>query len=342
MDALSSILSNAAVELVGINAVIFALAAIGLNIHFGYTGLLNFGQAAFAAVGAYGIALTVLTFGLPFGVGIVVGLAAGITLALLLGIPTLRLRADYLAIATIAVAEIIRLVFRSNTFGDFFGGADGIQGFARGFDALNPIPDRREDYGFGPWQYNNQELWELLVGWSLVLLACLLVFLLMRSPWGRVVKAIREDEDAVRSLGKNVFGYKQQALVLGGVMGCLAGFMFGLSRGSVLPDNYAPQFTFLAYAALLIGGAARVFGPVLGSAILWLTLSLTDGVLRTLVGLEYPEWLNFDAWPSWLLLSGTDVGAVRFMLVGLILILLMAFRPQGILGDRKELALDVR
>ena len=100
----------------------------------------------------------------------------------------------------------------------------------------------------------------------------MLVFLAMRSPWGRVLKGIREDEDAVRSLGKNVFAYKIQALIFGGVIGTLGGFVFALSNQSVQPDNYATTITFFAWAVLILGGAARVFGPVLGAVIFWFLL----------------------------------------------------------------------
>ena len=148
-----------------------------------------------------------------------------------------------------------------------------------------------------------------------------------------MLKGIREDEDAVRSLGKNIFAYKMQALVLGGVIGALAGIVLSLSRGSVQPDNYATQLTFLAYTALLLGGAARVMGPILGAVILWVTLSLTDTLLRGAVTAGYiPTWL----------MDGVQVGQVRFILVGVALMLLMTYRPQGILGDRRELVLDAR
>jgi branched-chain amino acid transport system permease protein len=125
-----TILQNALQSAVGPDAIYYALAAIGLNIHFGYTGLLNFGQAGFMAVGAYGLAAGVATFNLPFGVALLLGLAAAVVLALVLGAPTLRLRADYLAIATIAMAEILRLVIGSVSLADYFGGRDGLQQFA--------------------------------------------------------------------------------------------------------------------------------------------------------------------------------------------------------------------
>ena len=326
-----SILGNAAANIFGIDTLVFCLAAIGLNMHFGYTGLLNFGQAAFVAMGAYGVGISVTYLDAPLWVGILVGIAAATVLALLLGIPTLRLRADYLAIATIATAEIFRFIVRSSTFDDVTGGSNGINGMAREFYALNPFPE--DTYGFGPWTYSARDLWIRVFGVALIVLSLVVVGLLVRSPWGRVLKAIREDEDAVRSLGKNVFAYKMQALVLGGVIGALAGIVLSLSRGSVQPDNYATQLTFLAYTALLLGGAARVMGPVLGAVLLWVTLSLTDTILRGAVSAGYiPGWL----------MDGVQVGQVRFIMVGLALMLLMAFRPQGILGDRRELVLDAR
>jgi branched-chain amino acid transport system permease protein len=324
------VFSNALEAAIGADMVIYCLAAIGLNVHFGYAGLLNFGQAAFVAVAAYGLATMVATFGAPFWVGVTVGLAAVVVLALLLGIPTLRLRADYLAIVTLAAAEIVRLTFRSVTLRDTFGGSDGLQNFANGFYALSPFSS---DVLLGPISFSARQAWAISIGWVLIILSCLLVWLLMRSPWGRVLKGIREDEDAVRSLGKNVYSYKLQALMVGGLIGALAGFMYAVAQAAVQPDYTSPDFTFFAYTILILGGAARVFGPVLGAAIFWGLLSLSDGVLR---GIEAT-----GAVPSWLL-GPTDAGAFRFMIVGLALMLLMIFRPQGILGDRKELALDAR
>jgi branched-chain amino acid transport system permease protein len=327
-----SIVVNALRAGIGLETVIYALAAIGLNVHFGYTGLLNFGQAAFLAVGAYGLSVTVVTLGLSFWLGLAVGLAGAVVLAILLGIPTLRLRADYLAIVTIAAAEIVRLVVRSASLREVTGGSSGLSAFAEGFYDLSPL-DAGGSYGIGPVRFSGREAWVLIVGWILVLLGCLVVWLLMSSPWGRVIKGIREDEDAVRSLGKNVYAYKLQALVIGGVLGALGGFIFALGRAAVQPENYGTELTFFVYTVLLLGGAARVFGPVVGAAIFWVVLSLTDNVLRGLTsnGLM-PEWL----------MTSTQVGSVRFILVGVALMLLMIYRPQGIFGDRRELALDAR
>jgi neutral amino acid transport system permease protein len=325
------IIINALEASIGLQTVVFALAAIGLNVHFGYTGLLNFGQSGFLAVAAYGLGVTVQSFDLSMWLGILIGLIGAVVLALLLGIPTLRLRADYLAIVTIAAAEIIRLIARSVTFEDTLGGSDGRQSFSADFYSLNPYP--KGEYNIGRFGFNERLMWVLTVGWALVALSCLIVFLLMRSPWGRVVKAIREDEDAVRSLGKNVYAYKMQSLIIGGVLGCLGGFIYGLGQNSIQPDIFGTDTTFFAYTVLILGGAARVAAPVVGAAIFWVLLSLTDNVLSEAIDAGYI---------SASVLNTSQVGQVRFMLVGVLLMLLMIFRPQGIFGDRREIALDAR
>ncbi|GII54036.1 branched-chain amino acid ABC transporter permease [Planotetraspora thailandica] len=314
---------------IGTEAVIYALAAIGLNIHFGYTGLLNFGQAGFVAVGAYGLATMIATFGLPFWVGVLTGIAGAVVFALLLGIPTLRLRADYLAIVTIAAAEIVRLVVRSIALQGTFGGTDGLEAFSDGFYSMNPYGPG--EYGIGPIGFDNRTMWVLTVGWVLVAVFCVLVYLAMNSPWGRVLKAIREDEDAVRSLGKNVFSYKMQALVFGGVVGAFAGFLFALSRAATQPDLFSTELTFYAYTVLILGGAARVLGPVIGAALFWLLLILVKTGMEEAVNHQVITFISVN-----------QVGAINYMLVGLGLVLLLIFRPQGILGDKREIALDAR
>ncbi len=316
----------------GPDAVVYALAAIGLNVHFGYTGLLNFGQAGFMAVAAYGLAASVASWGLPFWVGLLVGLGAAVVLALLLGAPTLRLRADYLAIVTIAAAEILRIVIGSVSLKDEFGGRDGLQAFSDSFFSLNPY---NSEVDLGVFTLSRGDAWVTTVGWVLVALSCLLVWALMRSPWGRVLKSIREDEDAVRSLGKNVFAYKMQALVLGGLFGALAGFMVALQQSAINPDNFSTDVTFFAYAVLILGGAARVLGPVVGAIIFWFLISGLGTFFSEATAGRNPLM------PTWLM-DSNQASLIRFILLGVGLALLMIVRPQGIFGDRRELAIDGR
>lgn len=316
--------SNAAQEIISPTTAAYALAALGLAIHFGFTGLLNFGQAGFMALGAYGYAIATLTFGFPVWGAILTGVVAAIVFALILGIPTLRLRADYLAIVTIASAEIVRLLFTTNTFEPVTGSANGLQGYKGGFEALNPIPPGT--YGFGPWVYNEYDWWVRIFGWSLVALAAFVTWRLFKSPWGRVIKGIREDEDAVRALGKNVYFYKMQSLIIGGVFGALAGMIFILPR-AVVPSNYQTSLTFFIYAILLLGGAATVFGPIIGSVIFWVLLSFFSGFIARAVEVG---WLPF--------LTNVQAGQLRFILVGVAIMLIVIYRPQGIFGNKKELA----
>jgi neutral amino acid transport system permease protein len=328
------ILDNTTSALVGWEVVAYALAAIGLNVHFGYTGLLNFGQAGFMAVGAYGVAMGISTFGFGLFGALLFAITFTVLLALLLGVPTLRLRADYLAIVTIATGEILRLFFRSASLSEYTGGSDGLQGrppFVRQFRQFNPYS--QNSYDFGPISISGNTLWVVTVGWTLVALCTLLVWLLMRSPWGRVLKGIRENEDAVRSLGKNVFSYKMQSLIIGGLFGAFAGMIFALAQASANPDNFSPQTTFFAYTVLIIGGAARVFGPIVGAVIFWASLVLIENILFNAIGA--------GIMPTWIM-DSTQAGQVRFILVGLVLMLLMIYRPQGIFGDKKELQLDAR
>jgi len=328
MDYVIELLRALSAEALAPTTAAFAIAAIGLNIHFGFTGLINMGQAAFLLLGAYGFAISIES-GLPFGLAILVSLLCALVFALVLGVPTLKLRGDYLAIVTICSAEIIRFVGRSSILTDVTGGSNGITGssYRDPFTALSPLPDGRTTLLWFTYDNNGVSGWWIrIVGWSIVVLLCVLVYLLNRSPWGRVLKGIREDEDAVRSLGKNVYSYKMQALVLGALMGALAGIVYVLPS-SVQPDSMGRSMTFFIWTALLLGGAATVFGPVLG-AILFFVVRL---LVRTLAGDFIPESI----------MNGQQAEQFSYVLVGVALMLLIIFRPQGILGKKKELAFSV-
>jgi branched-chain amino acid transport system permease protein len=322
-----SILNNTLQGLLTPTTLAFSLAALGLAMHFGFAGLLNFGIAGFMAIGGYSYAISVLTFGLPWWAGMLMGIVGAVIFALILGIPTLRLRGDYLAIVTIAAAEIARLLFLTTAFTDVTGSADGLFGFntrpdGSGFQNANPIPPG--SYGFGPWTYNEQTLWVLIFGVAVLVLAVFLLWGLMRSPWGRVIKGIREDEDAVRALGKNVFAYKMQALVIGGVFGAMGGIVYA-AFANVSPGVFVTSLTFFIWTSLLLGGAATIFGPVIGSVIFWALQAFLSNFLSevSISGL--------------LPVTTTQASTLRFVLVGLGLILLVIYRPQGIFGDKREL-----
>jgi len=326
-----AIIQNSFRGFIGEPFIYFSLAAMGLNMHYGYTGLLNFGQAVFMAAGAYGLSMAVVTLGLNFWWGLLLGIVIfPLLLALIMGVPTLRLRADYLAIVTIAASEMFRIIARSPSLDRWTGSSDGLTAFANRFYDFNPF-DKQKRYFFGLFIGN--QMWVVLIGWIVLSIVVLIVWMTMRSPWGRVLRAIREDEDAARSLGKNAYWFKMQSLMIGGMFGALGGMFRAIGTQSAQPQNFITDVTFFAWVALILGGAAKVGGPIAGAAILYGILNLTDVLLRQLVENGYmPEAI----------MDGTQVGQVRFMMIGLGLILLAIYRPQGIFGTKEEMALDDR
>jgi ABC-type branched-subunit amino acid transport system permease subunit len=391
MDTIQAILNSMLREAVSPQTAAVAIAAIGLNIHFGFTGLLNIGQSGFMLLGAYGFAISV-GHGLPLIVAVLVGFAAALVFAIVLGAPTLKLRGDYLAIVTISAAEIIRYVGRSALLTDFTGAAQGLQGksYRDPFTNLSFFGDgaitisefNYADVADGaPWlrvllwlvaaglvvaavllaqgrgkvggavrgalitasvvvlavllfflfplNYQNTGVngwWVRFVAWLLVAVSLIVVSLLVRSPWGRLLRGIREDEDAIRSLGKNVFAIKMQALIIGGMFGALGGMIYVLPS-SVQPDSMGRSLTFFCYTALLIGGAATIFGPVLGAIIFYSARIMIKGIANGYV----PDSI----------MNGQQTEQFSFIVVGVALMLIVIFRPQGILGDKRELRFNV-
>ncbi|HSI79924.1 MAG TPA: branched-chain amino acid ABC transporter permease [Solirubrobacterales bacterium] len=304
---------------------VYGVFTLGLQINVGYTGIINFGQAGFMALGAYATIVFTVTLGMPMLVGLLLATLVTIAAGLLIGLPSLRLRADYFAIATIAFAEIIRLTgqnARGLTGGNqgtisieleqerFF--IDGWTTVSRSIEdnVLDPI-------GLGASEFSNLPLLALI--WITLIVLVIVLNRLIASPWGRVLRAIREDEDAARALGKNAFAYKLQSLTIASTLGALSGFFILLQLQTVNQDVFQPLVTFVGYAILVLGGLASFAGVMVGAVILWTVL----------------EGMRFLDLP----LGADKIAAMRFIFVGLILILLMAFRPQGALGKREEMVL---
>ena len=267
-------------------------------------------------VGGYGLAITVDTLGLSMWLGIPIGLLAAAVLAVVLGGPTLRLRADYFAITTIAAGEILRLVIRSQPVEPFTGGVFGLQGIAGDFYAVNPIPNGR--YG-----WVSSVLRRAAVGHDRDLgprRARQPADRRTRAqPWGRVIKSIREDEDAARSPGKNVVAFKMQSLVIGGVIGGAAGIMAVLRLGRQFRQLRDRDHVLRLHDPDPRRGGHEV-GPVIGAAIFWFLNAGLDAFLR--------EAQDRDLLPRFL--AGSDaVGAVTLFAVGLGLTLLASSAPRA-------------
>lgn len=324
MDLQAALIAGLAAA-IGPTAIAFAISALGLNLQFGYTGLLNIGHVAFMLMGAYGAAITVENGG-SLWLGIVIGILGAVVLGLILGIPTLRLRAEYLAITTIAAAEVLRLLARSSWAEPLTGGVFGVQGFANEFFALNPF-DSGHVYDFGILPINGRRLFIIIVGWALVILLTLLMARLLNSPWGRLLRAIREDEDAARSLGKNVYARKLQSLTIGGALGAVAGVVLAIEQQNVVPDSFRPEITFIIFAIVILGGAGTIWGPVVGAVVFQFLFFFLDRLMR-----QAQANVGFvDE-----ILSAAGAAQIRFVLLGIGIILLLVYRPQGLIGNRKE------
>lgn len=310
---------------------IYGLSAIGLNVHFGWTGLLNFGQAAFMGMGAYVTLLLVphaagregeiTTSGLPIFLAAIIGIICAALLGLLLGLPALRLRGDYLAIVTIAAAEIFRLLVR-----DLEGITGGVYGIISYSDSLQKYRPKILDSLLTDLNVSLTQTWVGILAWLCIGIVLLILRRLNRSPWGRALRAVREDEDAVRALGKNAVWLKLQSFMLGAGIGGLSGILLAFNYGSLQVTTFVPILTFYIWAIMILGGVGSLSGPIFGAVIFWVIISETDKI----AGLIFEN------------ANGQQLAGVRFALVGLLIMLLMIFRPSGLLGKKEELLLDVK
>ena len=310
---------------------IYGLAAIGLNVHFGLTGLLNFGHAAFMGLGAYVTILLIphaagregeiTSSGLPFFLAVVIGIISAALFGLLLGLPAIRLRGDYLAIVTIAAAEIFRLLVRD--LESVTGGVYGIINFS---DALQQSrPDIINNFA-STYNLNPSQMWVAFLSWASIFFVLLLLKRLTNSPWGRALRAVREDEDAVRALGKNAVWLKLQSFMLGAGIAGLSGVLLAFNYGTVQVSTFIPILTFYVWAIMILGGVGSLTGPIFGSIMFWVIISETNGIAQ----------LIFEN------ANGQQIAGVRFVLVGLLIMVLMIFRPSGLMGKKEELLLDVK
>ncbi|HLW59475.1 MAG TPA: branched-chain amino acid ABC transporter permease [bacterium] len=299
---------------VGIVAGIYSIFTLGLQLNVGFTGLFNFGQAGFMAVGAYAMAILILSFGwspllaLPVATGIAV--VAGV----IVGIPSIRLSGDYLAMATLAAAQIVGSVVQNA--GGLTGGNQGLLGFDASWTALAGwMLARLSAVGLG----GESQVPLFVVTWLTFGVLVVVLRLVLRTPWGRVLRAIREDEAAAEALGKNTYAYKLQSLGIAAAVGAIAGYLLALNVTLIYPQAFSADFTFIGFAILVLGGLGSFAGVAWGSILLWTVL----------------EGASFMQLP----ISADKVAAVRMLIVGLVLIGVMVLRPQGLLGKRQEMVL---
>jgi len=295
--------------------VIYAVFAIGLNVHWGYTGIFNFGVAGFFAVGAYTSAILTkqpasgdyMTYigglQLPYFVGLIgAGLACAV-LAFIIGIPTLRLREDYLAIASIGVAETLRRVFINEMW--LVNGTRGMIGIPQPLHGLVDTADYKYVY--------------LAIAATVLLVVYVAVERGIRSPWGRVLRAIREDEMTAAASGKNIFAFKMQAFMLGAFIMGIGGAMYASYVRAITPDTFVPMFgTFLIWVMLIVGGSGNNKGAILGALAVWLIWNRTGALVSEA--------------------QDPRIFYVRNLLIGVLVVAVLLLRPKGIWGEEKRVS----
>lgn len=294
-------------------ALIFGLITLGLNLQWGLTGLFNVGIAGFVAIGAYASAILTSPdvpdriggFGWPIVAGwlaamVIAGAAAAFT-----GYATLRLKADYLAITTFGVAVVVQLTALNAEV--LTGGPFGVAFIPRPFAA---VQDQPVLFNFA----------NLGVVVAVTLATFLALQRLSNSPWGRVLRALREDERAAVALGKSAQAYRIQAFAVGGAIMGLAGAVQAHFIGFIAPDNYLPILTFQVWAMLMVGGSGSNWGAVLGAVVVW-AIWVASG---TLVASVVPgDWQ-------------ARVASLQIVAIGVMLCLILLWRPQGFFGPRRR------
>jgi branched-chain amino acid transport system permease protein len=279
---------------------IYSLLALGLNLHWGYTGLINFGHVGFFAIGAYASALLTTKLAWPIPAGFFAAVVLAGASAYPLGLVSIRLRTDYLAIVTLGFSEVVRAILVNER--DFTHGTQGISYIPRPFSQL---------------QTGANEIAFLGLVVALLAVAYWMVRRLGRSPFGRTLEAIRENEEAAQSLGKHVASFKIRSFVIGAAIAGAAGSAYAHYINFVVPEQFLPLVTFYVWMAVILGGSGSNKGVILGTFILLIFLEGTRFV---------KDFIPF--------LSDVKLAAARFMIVGLGMILLLLYRPQGLMGRK--------
>lgn len=277
---------------------LYAMLALGLNLQMGYTGIVNFGYVAFVAIGAYTSAILTTSHGWPWPLAWTVATLLSAAASYPLGVLTIRLGGDYLAVVTLGFSQLI-VLFILNERG-LTKGSVGISGIARPFAQL----------GYGPAQALT-----LLIIVVAMLASAWMIWRLAHSPLGRLLRAIQANEAAAQALGKNTTGYKILVLVIGSGIAGFAGALYASWVQYISPEQFSPDVTFNTFIALILGGVGSIFGPIVGAFVLIVFLQGT---------IVLPDYLP--------MISATQIAAMRFMLIGLLLIVLVLFRPNGLMG----------
>ena len=281
---------------------IYSVLAMSLNFQVGFTGLINFGQVAFFCIGAYTSSLLVVKAGAPLIVGFLGGMALSGLFGYIISIPTKSLKADYWAIATLAGGEVVRLVALNEK--GLTEGAFGVMSIPQPFD----------------WFFSRDTypLFYLLLIVACVVTVYFALSLLTNSPFGRNLKAIRDEEDLCLSLGKNTRKLKLEAMVVAGMVAGLAGALFAHYITYISPENFRPIETFLMWAMIIVGGRGNHLGAILGAVVIQLF-----NISTRFIGGYVPFGSDF-------------MSALRMVIIGVLIVLFLLYRPEGLIKERTK------
>ncbi len=300
-------------------SLIFGIAVLGLNLQWGFTGLFNAGVAGFTAIGAYTMAIltgpardaVIGGFELPFVLGLIGAMIASGIGAVIIGLATLKLRHEYLAVATFGIAVTIQLVCLNWEY--LTGGTLGLIG----------IPNPSRAWANGPLAQNALYLAVVLIVVGLTFGA---LERIVKSPWGRMLKAIREDDVAAASLGKSPERVRLEAFVLGCMIMGLSGALYVAFIGYVSPWDFLPILTFQIWTMLIVGGSANNRGALLGALIVWGVWTMSGFVISRVVPSEIQA----------------QSGAMQAVLIGMILVVTLLIRPRGLIGEELHISRHAR
>jgi branched-chain amino acid transport system permease protein len=331
----------------------YAILTLGLNVQWGYTGLFNIGVAGFFGVGAYVStilvqnpanvvgagteSITVHFFNLPFIVGLLGAMIASGIVALIVGFATLRLRTDYLAIATIGISEILRLI------------ATNERGITIGNRGIENIPQPLHDCLVIPIGVNvvppchilgieipqfipsaHYDWFYILIVLGFLFIAFLALERISRSPWGRALRAVREDEDAAMALGKNTFRFKMQSLIVGAIIMGGAGSIVAHLVKFIDPSLFDPlQRTFLVWVMLIVGGTGNNKGAIFGAFLMWGIWTATSKLNDVLPATLITPLGKIDV-------ASQLFGPIRIMAIVIALELILLYRPRGLIAEEKH------
>lgn len=288
---------------------IYGILSLSLNLQYGFTGLANFGQVAFFCIGAYASTIMVLVFKMPFILGLLGAMFVSGIFGYIISIPTVNLKEDYWAIATLAAAEIVRIFFLNEDWvvggGPYQGGSFGIGGIPQPLRSL--------------FSADTYPIFYLAIVLVCLFATYIVINALTKAPFGRVIKSIRTGDNLPQALGKNVKKFRMKVMAIGGTFGGMAGCLWAHYHGFVSPNQFLPLETFIVWAMVIVGGKANNKGAIFGAVIIMIFYNSTR-FLKDYIPVEE-----------------VTLASLRMVAIGVLIVAAMLFMKEGLIKEKKTL-----